>query len=62
MTMQGVGASLSPALGGYVAGRPGYGAAFMVLGAISLIALGLWVAARPVTAEYGGKPGLTPIA
>lgn len=56
MTMQGVGASLSPALGGYVAGRLGYAASFMVLGGISLIALGLWMAARPVTAQYRGKP------
>jgi MFS family permease len=49
MTVQGVGASLSPALGGFVAGRIGYSASFLVLGAIALVALTLWLAARPVT-------------
>jgi predicted MFS family arabinose efflux permease len=56
MTMQGVGAALSPALGGYVAEKFGYAASFMVLGAVALIALLLWVVTRPMTAEYGGRP------
>ena len=56
MTMQGIGAALSPALGGYVAGRLGYPASFMVLGAIAVVALALWIATRPFTARYGGRP------
>ena len=56
MTMQGVGAALSPALGGYVAQRLGYPAAFVVLGAISVVALALWMVTRPLTAQFGSKP------
>jgi len=51
MTMQGIGASLSPALGGVIAGHFGYSAAFIGLGAIAFLALALWVAARPLTAN-----------
>jgi MFS family permease len=51
MTMQGVGASLSPALGGVIAGRFGYDMAFIGLGAVAALALLLWVLARPFTAE-----------
>lgn len=50
MTVQGFGAALSPAVGGAVAEKLGYGASFLVLGAIAGVALILWVAARPVTA------------
>jgi hypothetical protein len=56
MTMQGVGAALSPTLGGYVAEKLGYPASFMVLGAVAVVALMLWVVARPMTAQYGGRP------
>lgn len=56
MTMQGVGAALSPALGGAVAQQLGYAASFLVLGAIALVALLLWVMTRPLTAQYGGRP------
>jgi MFS family permease len=56
MTMQGVGAALSPALGGYVAEKLGYSSSFFVLGAVALVALVLWIVTRPLTAEYGGKP------
>jgi len=51
MTMQGIGASLSPALGGFVAGKFGYAASFIALGGVAVVALVLWVGARPVTAE-----------
>ncbi len=51
MTLQGVGAALSPALGGYVAGRFGYSASFLTLGIIAVAALVLWIAARPLLAE-----------
>jgi MFS family permease len=54
MTMQGIGAALSPAVGGYVAERLGYGASFLVLGAVASVALVLWLSARPVMAEACG--------
>lgn len=62
MTLQGVGASLSPALGGMLAGHFGYSAAFLWLGAIAFVALALWVLARPVTADAcaGGKATTSP--
>jgi MFS family permease len=44
MTIQGIGASLSPALAGAVAARYGYGMAFLVLTAIAALALVLWMA------------------
>ncbi len=56
MTMQGAGAALSPALGGYIAGRLGYPAAFLALGAVAVVALALWVVTRPLTAKYAGRP------
>jgi MFS family permease len=51
MTVQGVGASLSPALGGFIAEKFGYAAAFLGLGSIAAVALVLWIAARPLTAQ-----------
>jgi predicted MFS family arabinose efflux permease len=56
MTMQGIGAALSPALGGYIAGRLGYPAAFLALGAVAVVALALWIVTRPLTAQYAGRP------
>ncbi|WP_295944930.1 MFS transporter [uncultured Xanthomonas sp.] len=55
MTMQGVGAALSPALGGWIAQGFGYRAAFLLLGGISLLSLALWVGMRKhlVTAKQG---------
>src|SRR6202000_1882069 len=43
MTMQSVGGALSPALGGWIAQTQGYPAAFLALGAISLVSLALWI-------------------
>ncbi len=43
MTVQGAGAALSPALGGILAHRCGYPAAFIALGAISTGSLALWL-------------------
>lgn len=57
MTLQGIGASLSPSLGGIVAQNFGYATSFLVLGAVALLALALWLAARPITASAcGGVP------
>jgi MFS family permease len=43
MTVQGVGAALSPALGGVLAQHFGYAASFLVLGAVSMGSLALWL-------------------
>ncbi|KQT82225.1 MFS transporter [Aurantimonas sp. Leaf443] len=43
MTVQGVGASLSPSLAGYIAAQYGFTAAFVSLGAIAVPALLLWI-------------------
>ncbi len=43
MTVQGAGAALSPALGGWIAQDFGYGPAFLVLGGFALISVALWV-------------------
>ena len=43
MTVQGVGAALSPALGGALAEHFGYACAFLVLGAVSIGSLALWL-------------------
>ena len=46
MTMQGLGASLSPAIGGWIAQKEGYPAAFLVLGGLSIVSLALWCGFR----------------
>jgi fucose permease len=43
MTVQGIGASFSPAIGGWVAQSIGYPAMFMILGCFSLASIALWV-------------------
>ena len=43
MTMQGLGASLSPALGGWIAQEIGYSAMFMILGSFALGSVALWI-------------------
>ena|SRR5580658_2107091 len=53
MTLQGVGAALSTTVGGIVAERFGYPAAFLALGAIAAAALALWVLARPFMTAVG---------
>jgi MFS family permease len=43
MTVQGIGASLSPAIGGWLAQILGYHAAFFILGSFALASLALWI-------------------
>ena len=43
MTVQGLGASLSPAIGGWLAQSLGYGTAFMILGSFALASIAIWV-------------------
>ena len=43
MTVQGIGAALSPAIGGWIAQQMGYSSAFLILGSIAVISIALWV-------------------
>jgi MFS family permease len=43
MTAQGIGASLSPAIGGWIAQEIGYSAMFVILGSFALGSVALWV-------------------
>jgi MFS family permease len=43
MTMQGLGAALSPAMGGWMAQDMGYPSAFLALGGLALVSIGLWL-------------------
>lgn len=43
MTIQGVGASLSPAIGGWLAQELGYQTAFYILGSFAVVSVALWV-------------------
>ena len=44
MTVQGIGASLSPAIGGWIAQELGYGPMFLILGAFATVSVMLWIA------------------
>lgn len=46
MTCQGLGAALSPTLGGWIAEKFGYGAAFGVLGAVAAVAVPVFLMVR----------------
>jgi MFS family permease len=52
ITVQGVGASLSPALGGWIAQWVGYQPTFLFLAALGLIAVALWVGFGAVVKKY----------
>ena len=43
MTVQGLGASLSPAIGGWIAQDFGYGPMFLILGSFALGSIALWL-------------------
>lgn len=43
MTVQGVGASLSPAIGGWIAQKLGYPAAFLILGSFAIGSVAIWL-------------------
>jgi MFS family permease len=42
MTVQGLGASMSPAIGGWIAEKAGYPAAFTLLGSLAILSVVLW--------------------
>ncbi|WP_349643952.1 MFS transporter [Bradyrhizobium sp. LTSPM299] len=48
MTVQGIGASLSPAIGGWIAQEFGYGPMFIILGAFAAVSVALWVVFAPL--------------
>jgi MFS family permease len=65
MTVQGLGASLSPAIGGWIAQEIGYGAMFLILGSFALASIALWLGfaslLRPACArlpDSSSDPGL----
>ncbi|WP_294205432.1 MFS transporter [uncultured Chryseobacterium sp.] len=43
MTVQGLGASLSPAIGGWIAQKINYSSAFLILGGFALVSIALWL-------------------
>jgi MFS family permease len=48
MTIQGIGASLSPAIGGWIAQELGYGPMFLVLGGFAAVSVALWIVFAPL--------------
>ena len=52
ITVQGIGASVSPAVGGWIAQWIGYDATFLLLGAFGLISVALWIAFGSIIKKY----------
>jgi predicted MFS family arabinose efflux permease len=52
ITVQGIGASLSPALGGWIAQWIGYGPTFLLLGCFGLVSVALWLVFSPAVKNY----------
>ena len=66
MTVQGIGASLSPAIGGWIAQGLGYPTMFTILGCFALVSIALWVGfagiVRPACATNDGdSPAISPV-
>jgi MFS family permease len=65
MTVQGLGASLSPAIGGWIAEEIGYGPMFLILGSFALGSIALWLGfasiLRPACARLNGSQGVAPV-
>jgi MFS family permease len=59
MTIQGLGASLSPLIGGWIAQEIGYSAMFLILGSFALDSIALWLGfasiLRPACARRDGS-------
>ena len=64
MTVQGLGASLSPAIGGWIAQGIGYSSAFLILGSFATVSILLWLIYSPMlkaacdTTLKGKKPSI----
>jgi len=52
ITIQGAGAAVSPALGGWIAAWIGFSPTFLVLGALGLVAVGAWVLLGAAVKQY----------
>lgn len=59
MTIQSIGAALSPAIGGYIAEHAGYWVAFVALGGVAGVALLLWVTASATMSASSAAHGRT---
>lgn len=57
MTVQGVGASLSPAIGGWIAQEIGYPDAFLILGCFAIGSVALWTAFAGLLRPVCDRPG-----
>jgi len=58
MTTQGIGASLSPAIGGWIAQEFGYAPMFVILGSFAAVSVGLWlVFSNRLKPACAGRPG-----
>jgi MFS family permease len=57
MTVQGLGASLSPAIGGWIAQEIGYSAMFMILGSFALGSIAIWTMFRSILKPACARPG-----
>ncbi len=51
MTVQGVGASLSPAIAGVIVSRYGFSVAYLVLAGFAICGLVLWIVSSPKVAK-----------
>lgn len=56
MTAQGIGASLSPAIGGWMSQKFGYSATFIVLGCFALASVALWTGFRSLVSAAAAVP------
>ncbi len=56
MLLQGLGTAASPLIGGYVAERWTDGVAYLLLGAIGLLALAFWILCRQQLTRFAGVP------
>jgi len=58
MTVQGLGASLSPVLGGVIADRFGYASTFLILGCMAVVSIVIWIAGGKMVRHASDKPKL----
>jgi MFS family permease len=56
MTVQGLGASLSPAVGGWIAQEIGYGPMFLILGSFALGSIALWIGFASILRPACARP------
>jgi MFS family permease len=56
MTVQGLGAALSPAIGGWIAQEIGYPAMFLILGSFALGSIALWLGFAAVLKPACARP------